>query len=132
MATTWLPAEGQLLEQAELLQSICKCADHSKPELRHAAILLEAAVDSWVVRLEARDCAGLRREQDDLELEIYGSAKDPSLQIGWLQQQNQPLLWLGRHPVWMDPNTGLRQERPSAGMDLETMARRLRSLLIQG
>jgi hypothetical protein len=84
------------------------------------------------VRLEARDCAGIRREQDDLELEIYGSAQDPSLQIGWLQQQNQPLLWLGRHPVWMDPNTGLRQERPAAGMDLETMARRLRSLLIQG
>ncbi len=132
MAPAWLPATNQLEEQADLLQRISQCADHSKPGLLHGAILLEAEVDSWLVRLEARDKRGLRQEAEDLELEIYGSAQNPSIQIGWLLNSDQPLLWLGRHPVWMDPNTGMQLERPEAGINLETLGRRLRTLLIQG
>jgi len=32
----------------------------------------------------------------------------------------------------MDPNTGMQLERPEAGINLETLGRRLRTLLIQG
>jgi len=40
------------------------------------------------------------------------------------------MLWHGRHPVWMDPSSGERCERPAAGIPLEALARRLRALLL--
>ena len=69
---------------------------------------MEQEPRSWSLRLEVRDGQGQRLQREDLELELYGSAVDPSLQLGWLFQQEQPLLWQGRHPVWMDASSGAR------------------------
>jgi hypothetical protein len=127
----WLPVDDQDGNKNKLLQCISQCADHSKPGLCHGAVLIEAVADSWVLRLEARDINGIRQQQEDLELEIYGSSQNPSLEISWLELPDLPMLWLGRHPVWMDPKTGLQTDRPEGGILLETFGRRLRALLLQ-
>ena len=130
MTADWLPTADQFLAQAELLQQICRAADLSRPGLNHAAVAKEQEARSWNLRLEVRDSQGQRIQREDLELELYGSALDPSLQLGWLHQPDQPLLWQGRHPIWMDASSGKRCERPEGGMALETLARRLRAQLV--
>ncbi|MFZ4803130.1 MAG: hypothetical protein ACOYLI_00535 [Synechococcus lacustris] len=132
MTDDWLPTADQPEAQAELCQQICRAADLSRPGLKHAALPMEQEPRSWSLRLEVRDGQGQRLQREDLELELYGSAVDPSLQLGWLYQQEQPLLWQGRHPVWMDASSGARCERPEGGMALETLARRLRAQLVGG
>jgi hypothetical protein len=90
------------------------------------------AATSWMVRLEVRNEAGERMDQHDLELEIYGKGDNPSLQLAWLSQPQLPLLWQGRHPVWIDATSGLKVERPQGGEMIETLARRLRAELTVG
>ena len=63
---------------------------------------------------------------------IYGAAADPSLQLSWCDDDSRPLLWQGRHPVWMDGTSGQSCARPDDGVPLETLARRLRAELVQG
>ena len=131
MSQAWLPTPLEHPDQLELLtRSICRAADRSRPPLQHALVPQEQASDSWVVRLETRDEQGCRCPEQDLELEIYGHASDPSLQLAWAADERQPMLWQGRHPVWMDGTSGLSCPRPDGGIALETLARRLRADLI--
>jgi len=132
MVSEWLPAPNIDPEGCELLtQSICRAADLSRPPYRHAFLPSEQLGDSWIGRLEVRDVDGQRHPQLDLELEIYGAAVDPSLQLGWCDDDMRPLLWQGRHPVWMDGTSGQACARPEDGVALETLARRLRAELVQ-
>ncbi len=39
------------------------------------------------------------------------------------------MLWQGRHPVWMNGDTGVRCQGPEDAAPLEALGRRLRSLL---
>ena len=39
------------------------------------------------------------------------------------------MLWQGRHPVWMNGDTGVRCQAPEDAAPLEALGRRLRSLL---
>ena len=97
MPDAWLPSPELEPESTEhLVRSICRAADLSRPPLQHALVPQEQAADSWVVRLEARDPSGERQPLEDLELEIYGSAADPSLQLAWCVDEAQPLLWRGK------------------------------------
>ena len=133
MLSNWLPASERDPEACELLtQSICRAADLSRPPHRHAFVPSEQLGDSWIGRLEVRDGDGQRQPALDLELEIYGAAADPSLQLSWCDDDSRPLLWQGRHPVWMDGTSGQSCARPSDGVPLETLARRLRAELVQG
>lgn len=81
------------------------------------------------LRLEARTTGGERVPAEDLELEIYRSGDALNLTLGWCHGDDQPLLWQGSHPVWMDGATGLRCGCPPEGEPLEALARRLRALL---
>ena len=128
----WLPEAGDGEACANLCSQLCRAADHSRAPLRHAAIPEEMACNSWMVRLEVRNEAGERMDQHDLELEIYGKGEDPSLQLAWLSQPQLPMLWQGRHPVWIDATSGLKTERPQGGETIETLARRLRAELTIG
>ena len=131
MPDAWLPSPELEPESTEhLVRCICRAADLSRPPLQHALVPQEQAADSRVVRLEARDPSGERQPLEDLELEIYGSAADPSLQLAWCVDEAQPLLWQGRHPVWMDGVSGESCQRPDGGQPLETLARRLRAELV--
>ncbi len=81
------------------------------------------------LRLQPRGIDGERLPQQDIELELYRSGSDLHMMLSWPEQPEQPMLWHGQHPVWMDGETGLRTERPPAGAPLEALARRLRALL---
>ena len=132
MPQAWLPTVADDPEGLELLtRCICRAADLSRTPLQHAVVPQEQSADSWILRLEARDLEGRRCSSQDLELEIYGSAADPSLQLAWASDETLPMLWQGRHPVWMDGTSGLSCSRPDDGLALETLARRLRAGLIE-
>lgn len=79
--------------------------------------------------LQTRGIDGERLPLHDIELELYRSGNDLHMMLSWPQQPEQPMLWHGQHPVWMDGVTGLRTERPPDGAPLEALARRLRALL---
>jgi hypothetical protein len=81
------------------------------------------------LRLQPRGIDGERLPLHDIELELYRSGNELHIVLSWPEQPEQPMLWHGQHPVWMDGETGLRTERPPAGASLEGLARRLRALL---
>jgi len=81
-------------------------------------------------RIECRSLEGIRNCSNDLELEIYQSGKELNIIFTWINQTDKPLLWHGGHAVWMDSNTGQRIRAPLDGNSLESLARRLRSLVI--
>lgn len=79
--------------------------------------------------VEARDPTGQRQPAHDLELEIYRSGSELNLMLSAVGDDRAPMLWHGRHPVWMHPASGERCERPVDGAALEAFARRVRALL---
>ena len=90
----------------------------------------EAGDGEGCFRLEVRDPEGNRQPGGDLEVEIYRSGGDLHLMICRADDGNAPMLWHGRHPVWMDAVSGERCERPPDwGPPLEALARRLRALV---
>lgn len=126
----WLPTTATAEATAELLTVICQAADLCRPGLRHAAVLQEQAGDGWCLRLECRDADGGRLEAEDLDLEIYGAAADPSIQLTWSTDPQAPVLWQGRHALWMEPGQGQRCGAPPQAVPLEALARRLRARLV--
>ncbi len=122
----------------DLSQMVAAAADLCRKPLRHAVIPSPTAQDADPTsglqeldcgfRLEVRTPEGERLVDDDLELELYRSGRDLNITLGW-SDDRRPLLWHGSHPVWMDAVTGERCSRPSDGLPLEALARRLRALL---
>ncbi len=92
-------------------------------------IYSENVVD-LVLRIECRSCDGDRYPENDLELEIYRSASDLNLTLGWVHHEERPILWQGKHSVWMDSINGRRCQAPNNGTSLEALARRIRSLFL--
>jgi hypothetical protein len=122
-----------LQARSDLSQVVAAAADLCLPPWRHAVVASEpmgAESDDIQVRLEARSSDGVRAPDQDLELEIYQSGRDLHVMLCWCQSPDRPLLWHGRHPVWMDGLSGERCERPQDGSPLEALARRLRALLV--
>ncbi len=131
---------------SELLRRVAAAADLCLKPHRHAVVissgqpeLISAGPDAdpdaqpgqeeCSLRLLCRRADGERAKLDDIELEIYRSGDDLHLMLSWPEQTDQPILWQGHHPVWMDGDSGQRCERPPAGAALEALARRLRALL---
>mgnify|MGYP003341249388 CR=1 FL=1 len=80
--------------------------------------------------IEARDPAGVRLLQNDLELEIYRSGDDLNLMISRVSDEMAPMLWHGSHPVWLRADTGAQCPAPTDSARLEALCRRLRALLL--
>lgn len=123
---------GETLDQ-DLNQTLAAAADLCLPPWRHAVVnTAENPQDpeEITVRLEARDGDGIREPEQDLNLEIYRSGQDLNVMLSWCQPADRPLLWHGRHPVWMDGSSGERCDRPADGMPLEALCRRIRALVI--
>ncbi len=120
------------LVNTNLQQLVAAAADLCRKPLRHAVLPMDGTqqVDDCCLRLETRQPDGARCPQEDLELEIYRSGEELNLNLAWCDDPERPLLWHGSHPVWMDPITGERCERPQDGAALEALARRLRALLL--
>ncbi|BEV36312.1 hypothetical protein [Synechococcus sp. M16CYN] len=117
----------------ELLALIAKAADACLKPWTHTVIPIDPSVpailDDLNVRIECRDSYGKHCPDRDLELEIYRSGGDINLMLGWWNQSERPLLWQGRHPVWMHGVTGQRIDMPQGARQLEAFGRRLHSLL---
>lgn len=120
------------LVNSNLQQLVAAAADLCRKPWRHAVLPLDDAqrCDDCNLRLEVRKADGERYPAADLEIEIYRSGNDLNLTLAWCHDQQRPLLWQGSHPVWMEPESGLRCERPVDGAPLEALARRLRALLM--
>ncbi|MCP9858272.1 MULTISPECIES: hypothetical protein [unclassified Cyanobium] len=128
-------------DNTDLSRLVAAAADLCRKPLHHAVV--PAAQDNTpsgaeerptqsldlCLRLEARTAEGERVPAEDLELEIYRSGDALNLTLAWCHRDDQPLLWQGSHPVWMDGATGLRSSCPPQGEPLEALARRLRVLL---
>ena len=82
-----------------------------------------------VLLVEARDPAGRRCPEQDLELEIYRSGRDLNLMLSRMNDASRPVLWHGSHAVWMDGSSGERCSRPDDGAPFEALCRRLRAIL---
>ncbi|QEY31626.1 hypothetical protein EVJ50_04525 [Synechococcus sp. RSCCF101] len=111
---------------------IATAADLCLRPWRHGVVVLDdsALPDELCLRLECRDGDGSRQPGRDLELELYRSGRDLHLMLSWPSEPEAPMLWQGRHPVWMDPQSGQRCSSPGGESDaLEALARRLRALL---
>ena len=114
---------------------IARSADVCLKPWSHSVVLLsggdndQSVVEDLTVRIECRDQEGQRHCDRDLELEIYRSGIEINLMLSWWDQPDRPMLWHGRHPVWMDGASGERCSAPPDAAPLEALSRRLRSLL---
>ena len=118
-----------------LLGLVAKAADVCLPPWRHAvrnqngSTLQGGDSNDCELIIEARDRQGQRCPANDLDLEIYRSGDCLNLMLSRRADDSAPVLWHGSHPVWMDASNGERCDRPSDGMPLESLCRRLRALL---
>ncbi len=83
----------------------------------------------FILHIECRDKTGHRHPDRDLELEIFKSGIDVNITLSWIHQEDYPILWQGNHSVWMDGLTGKLCKTPDNGSSLESLARRVRTLL---
>ena len=117
----------------DLLVLIAKAADVCLKPWSHAVVLIDPSapeqIDDLHVRIESRDGEGQRFPDQDLELEIYRSGDEINLMLSLWDQPERPMLWHGRHPVWMDGATGQRCTAPKDAGPIEALARRMRALL---
>ena len=117
----------------DLLMLIAKSADVCLKPWVHAVVPIDpsapAVLDELNVRIESRDPQGERCPERDLELEIYRRGDDINLMLSWWDQPERPMLWQGRHPVWMHGENGQRLSAPQDAGPLEALGRRLHSLL---
>lgn len=117
----------------DLLVLIAKAADVCLKPWSHAVIVIDpsapAELDELDVRIECRDGDGQRHPDRDLELEIYRSGDEINLMLSWWDQPERPMLWHGRHPVWMDGASGQRCSAPQDAAPMEALGRRLRALV---
>ena len=117
----------------DLLVLIAKAADVCLKPWNHAVVLVDTSapeqIDDLHVRIECRDGESQRCPDQDLELEVYRSGSDINLMLSWWNQPDRPMLWQGRHPVWMDGASGQRCSAPQDAGPIEALARPLRALL---
>ena len=117
----------------DLLVLIAKAADVCLKPWSHAVVPIDmeapAEMEDLNVRIECRDGEGQRHPDRDIELEIYRSGEEINLMLSWWDQPDRPMLWHGRHPVWMDGASGQRCAAPQDASPMEALGRRLRSLV---
>jgi hypothetical protein len=119
---------------APFLAQVAAAADLCLKPCRHGVRFRDpepaaAAPTDCCLRIEARDPAGGRCEDADVELEIYRSGSELNLMLSRCADPEAPLLWHGSHAVWMDGASGERCSRPADGAALEALARRIRALV---
>ena len=116
-----------------LISDVAKAADLCMKPYSHS-VSLENQVDDendledLIFKIQCRNIDGEREESMDIELEVYKSGNELNMTISWKSLIDRPILWQGKHPVWMDSSSGLQCEMPSYGNLFESLARRLRTV----
>tara|TARA_B100000700_G_C15011633_1_gene841258 strand:+ start:1475 stop:1873 length:399 start_codon:yes stop_codon:yes gene_type:complete len=121
----------------DLKSLIALAADHCFKPYKHSVLALdnidnlisfsEVDYDICIV-IQCRNLDGIRITKNDLELEIYSSGKDINVMLSFINNPDMPIVWHGRHSVWMDPDTGKLCKKPANGIALEALIRRIKAL----
>ncbi len=124
--------------ESDYLQEIAQVCDLCLKPWRHSVLNVslnqtepfnDDPID-LILRVECRDLEGKRLKENDLEIEIYNSGDDLSITLSWIYFSDRPILWQGKHSVWMDSKSGMLLKVPAQGASLEALARRLRSIFV--
>ena len=116
-----------------LIAEVAKAADLCMKPYVHS-VFLENQLDpdnqleEYIFKIQCRNIDGERQESMDIELEVYKSGKELNMTISWKSLIDRPILWQGKHAVWMDSSSGVQCENPSYGKLFESLARRLRTI----
>tara|TARA_Y100001968_G_scaffold117331_1_gene106729 strand:- start:303 stop:698 length:396 start_codon:yes stop_codon:yes gene_type:complete len=120
----------------DFLTEIAKAADLCMKPWKHSVILdedisqqqiSEEDFSELIVRVECRDLNGERHSEKDIEIEIFRSGSELNFTLAWHKFPLRPILWQGKHSLWMDAETGKKSATPSEGEHFEALARRLRA-----
>ena len=116
-----------------LIAEVAKAADICMKPYLHSVSLenhLNDAndLDDLIFKIQCRNIDGEREETIDIELEVYKSGNDVNMTLSWKSLINRPILWQGKHSVWMDSSSGVQCKIPSYGKEFESLARRLRTI----
>ena len=118
----------------DLIIEVAKAADLCMKPYRHSVFLENQLndnneLDDLIFKIQCRNIDGEREESMDIELEVYKSGNEVNLTLSWKSLIDRPILWQGKHAIWMDSSSGLQCETPSYGKTFESLARRLRTVL---
>ena len=116
-----------------LIAEVAKAADICMKPYLHSVSLenqLNDAndLDDLIFKIQCRNIDGEREETMDIELEVYKSGKEINMTLSWKSLIDRPILWQGKHAVWMDSSSGVQCDIPSDGKLFESLARRLRTI----
>ena len=116
-----------------LISEVAKAADLCMKPYSHSVFLEnqlddENDLEDLIFKIQCRNIDGEREESMDIELEVYKSGNELNMTISWKSLIDRPILWQGKHPVWMDSSSGVQCEMPSYGKLFESLARRLRTV----
>ncbi len=113
-----------------LISEVAKAADLCMRPNVHS-VLLENQIDDdmdfddLIFSIQCRNIDGEREESMDIELEVYKSGNEVNMTISWKSLIDRPILWQGKHAIWMDSSSGVQCETPQYGKLFESLARRL-------
>ena len=116
-----------------LISEVAKAADLCIKPYAHSVFLDnqlddENDLEELIFKIQCRNIDGVREESMDIELEVYKSGNELNMTISWKSLIDRPILWQGKHAVWMDSSSGIQCEMPSDGKLFESLARRLRTV----
>ena len=116
-----------------LIAEVAKAADLCLKPYVHSVSLENQLgdgnyLDELIFKIQRRNVNGEREDSMDIELEVYKSGNEVNMTISWKSLIDRPILWQGKHAVWMDSSSGLQCETPSYGKLFESLARRLRTV----
>ena len=116
-----------------LIAEVAKAADLCmKPYLHSVSLDNQLSnfndIEDLIFKIQCRNIDGEREESMDIELEVYKSGNDLNMTLSWKSIIDRPILWQGKHSVWMDSSSGVQCEIPLYGKEFESLARRLRTI----
>ena len=117
----------------DLIAEVAKAADLCLSPYVHSVCLENQSNDDndlndLIFKIQCRNIDGERQELMDIELEVFKSGNEVSLTLSWESLIDRPILWQGKHAIWMDSSSGVQCDPPSYGKILESLARRLRTV----
>ena len=116
-----------------LIAEVAKAADLCMKPYVHSVSLENELNDAndledLILKIQCRNIDGEREESMDIELEVYNSGNEINMTLSWKSLIDRPMLWQGKHAVWMNSSSGVQCEIPSDGKVFESFARRLRTI----
>ena len=116
-----------------LIAEVAKVADLCMKPYVHSVFLENQSddkndLDDLIFKIQCRNIDGEREDSMDIELEVYKSGNEVNMTISWKSLIDRPILWQGKHAIWMDSSSGMQCEPPSNGKLFESLARRLRTV----